>query len=219
MKIFIVAPQLQNDKATELTLQWALQLETSLNDIHDVSVISLFGRMAVREKVESALNEELGNQGIFVFIDHGERDALYGSDAKSLIDGKNIELLKNKFIYAIACRSAAELGRHALQKGVQGYIGFNHDFHIITSASHIFSHCFLSGLTAMVKDGKTMIEAIETIKTATRDIINRIKRDNKIHPITRNLVVSALQHNLDYIVPLGSPIWRISSSESVVLTL
>ncbi len=210
VKVFLVAPQLPDDLATELTIKWATQLKKSLSSMKRIKLVSFLGKDALRANMELELKKHLGKPGIFVFIDHGERDRLFGADDKAIIDMDNIELLKNKFIYAIACKSASRLGHTALINGAAGYFGFNNNFHITTTAPDTFGRCFLSGLTALLKENRSPIEARERIEIVTNRVIDKLKMHFKTTRDARlPLVVTYLRHNLDFMVCLGDPNWRV----------
>lgn len=209
MNVFMVAPQLDDDPGTEITVKWAIQLKESMSDLDKIQLIPFFGKKAVRAQVEPALKKDMENKGIFAFIDHGERDKLIGADDKALIDNENIGLLKNKFIYAVACKSASNLGRKALKSNVAGYIGFTESFHIVPTASNTFGHCFLSGLRAIIIGRTSALEAMEKVKTEIRRVIHELKTHKRIHLITRNRVIASLVHNINCMVCLGNSNWRI----------
>lgn len=213
MKVFLVAPILDDNPATEITIEWAVHLEELLCDLGDENmiVVPFLGKEAVRVKVEAALKKDKNNKGIFVFIDHGENDKLFGSDDQTLLDTENIHLLKNKFIYAVACKSASTLGHKALKNNVAGYIGFTDRFHIMPTAKNTYGHCFLSGIKDIILQKASVLEAMERVKNEINRVIHKLKTHKKIHPITRNAVITSLMHNLNCMVCLGDTDWRIRS--------
>ncbi|MDM8536881.1 toll/interleukin-1 receptor domain-containing protein [Desulfobacterales bacterium HSG17] len=210
LKLFLVAPQMPDDLATEYTISWARQLNDSVQKMNNVELISVLGQDAVRTNVEVELKKDCGNSGLLVFIDHGERDSFLGADDKPVIDENNIDLLNNKFIYAIACRTVSGLGHRAISKGAVGYMGFNNDFHIITTAPDTFGKCFLSGLMAILENNRSPFEAREQIELMINSITNRLRTHFKKSNDGRlAMVITALRHNLDCMVCLGDPNWRI----------
>ena len=210
-KLFLVAPRLENDLATELTIQWANEFKEKMSiSSHNFDMLCLLGKDAIRPNIENLLKQHIHQTGLFVFIDHGENDQLIGSDGRSIIDLDNIGLLNNKFIYAIACRSGAELGYAALNSGAVGYMGFNNDFHIITSATKTFCQCFLSGVMALLQENKSPLEARERVKIEVGGVIDKLK--HKYHT-TKDarlpIIVNSLKHNMNFMVCLGDYNWRI----------
>jgi hypothetical protein len=208
MKVILAAPRIPDDKATEMTEQWAIQIKNWINTLN-LNLISFIGQDATRANVESALIDDFDNKGIFIFIDHGDKNILFDAQEKPLIDFYNIGLLKNKFIYAVACRSASELGHKSLEEGAAGYIGFNHYFKFISTYSDTFGKCFLHGLTTLLRERKSALEARKTIVSLTERIINEIKKNKKISQIDKSLTTTCLRHNMDYMVLLGNTSWTI----------
>lgn len=208
--VFLVAPQLPDDLATEYTISWARQVHDAIRDLENVRLSSVLGSEAVRCRVEELLEKDRGNPGIFIFIDHGERDRLLGADEEAVIDMDNLDLLKNKFVYAIACRSAAGLAALAYEKGAIGYLGFNNDFHIIPSSQAIFGRCFLAGLMAILKENSSPFQARLRIELRMNDVIGHFQKlPTEVKTHRQQMVIAALRHNLDSISYWGDPNWRI----------
>ncbi|MCP4347449.1 MAG: hypothetical protein GY795_18240 [Desulfobacterales bacterium] len=207
MNVFIVAPLVKDDIATQLTVKWANQLCKEIEKLNKFKLVTLLGEGVIRAEVESALEKDRDNPGIFIFIDHGGKKCLYGADEQAIITFDNVDVLKNKFVYAIACKSASEFGHRALKAGVQGYIGFNNSFQIIIPASETFGYCFLSGILGILKDGKCAIDAIDKIRTVTEQVIGKLEINPKIPELTRKITITSLRHNLDFMVCLGDPYW------------
>ncbi|HLC17000.1 MAG TPA: hypothetical protein VJL89_12330 [Thermodesulfovibrionia bacterium] len=130
MKVILAAPRIPDDDATAMTEKWAIQINDWINTLN-LNLISFIGQDATRANVESALKDDLGNKGLFIFIDHGDKKTLYDAQENPLIDFFNIGLLKNKFIYALACRSATELGHKALEEGAEAILDLITIFNLI----------------------------------------------------------------------------------------
>jgi hypothetical protein len=214
MNVIIVAPQILNDELTQFTIEWAYQLKTLLLNSEIIHLVPFIGTNASRETVESYLQNDLGNKGIFIFIDHGESDRLYDSNEKALIDHSNINLLANKLIYTIACKSALKLGNMAVEAGAKGYFGFEDLFQVVPEESNIFSHCFLYGATSIINDNITPIEAIKQIIDKTSEIIVKIKKLHRLTQKNRDILITGLRHNMNCMVYLGDPHWRLRPSNS-----
>jgi hypothetical protein len=209
MNVFLVAPQLEDDRATKITVKWASQFNEAIGKLDNIAATAFLGKHAIRVNVEAALKKDEGNKGIFAFIDHGKKDKLFGADDKALIDTENIGLLKNKLVYAIACKSASTLGRKALKSKAVGYIGFTDSFHIIPDAANTFGYCFLSGLQSIIMQKSTLQEAIKKVENEIQWVIQKLKTHEAIHPITRNTIITSLRHNFNCMVCLGDISWRI----------
>jgi len=211
MNVILVAPQIPNDEATKCTVEWAFQLKAALTNMDKINLVTFIGKNALRKKVESVLKKDIGNDGLFIFIDHGENDKLYDANENALIDQTNVNLLKNKFIYTIACKSGTDLGYKALEAGVRGYLGFNNLFYIMASESKIFSHCFLYGVTSLIRDNMTPLEARQRIVDKTSETIEKIKDLDSLAQKMREMIVTCLEHNINCMVCLGDPHWRLAS--------
>lgn len=210
MKIFLVAPQMKNDRATRITVTWAKGLRKSLQKIGGYSLVSFLGKGAVRKKVESALKEDKGAPGFFIFIDHGEKDCLLDSEHNNLIDMENIGLLKSKFIYTIACESAVDLGHRAIKKDAAGYIGFVNKFYINFEAEKMFGDCFIKGILAIINEKRKTIDIKDIVRKEIDQKIKEIKSSKKKHKLDIVDIKTSLKHNLDSMICLGDPKWSMA---------
>ncbi len=209
MKVFVVSPRLPDDSFTKITAAWGEQLFEWLSKFEKLTVAPFLAEDAFRHNVESTLREEEGKSGLFIFIDHGDRNTLAGSDSGKIIDSENIHLLKNKFIYAIACRAGGMLGHEALVQGAAGYIGFNHNVYISSSgAASIFGKCLLAGLKGIIMEQVTAAQARMLVIQKTEYYINRLNENTDIPHGMKIALITALKHNMDFMIHLGAPDWR-----------
>ncbi len=214
INVILVAPQIKNDLPTKITTDWAVQLSGFIKANSDYTLAAFLREDAVRSKVEDALRRQKNQPGFFVFLDHGDRDVFIGSDERRLIDAGNVDLLRNKLIYTISCKSAASLGYEALKEGAVGYIGFNNDFRIEPYAPTVFGHCFLAGLKSLMR-GCVIQESIMTVnvKKARERVKNEMSSitlllDTVQIPAThRYKIARSLRHNMDSMVWLGDLGW------------
>ena len=197
MKIFLVAPLVSDDPPTKTTYQWAENLYRRLAG-RGIECVRFMKEGCLREKLEVALQKDMGSPGILVYLDHGCCCTLFGSDDKPIIDLKNIKLLKNKFVFALACDSANFLGKIGVAEyGVKGYLGFRDEIIIPKKISGLeeyiedYERCLLSGLMAMLVK---KVDSGQCRKIIKRDITNKLseyaKRSrypNKEHPFSRGL--------------------------------
>jgi len=235
INIILIAPVWKTllPDATAITYEWAIQLKdylTSLSENGTYQLKCFVKEDAVRKNVESYLQKDEGNQGFIIFLDHGTEKSLLGSDRSPMIGPDNAFLLKNKFIYSIACRSGSSLGRKAISMGACGFIGFSNDFQIIFKTkltgdcTKTFGRCFLSGLKTLLEDQGRMWDAVEHIQDTTEKTMLKVlevlsqkkkQRKNKItlkkRMINDALIINtSLKHNLNFLSPLGDPNWSIS---------
>ncbi|MCH9647021.1 MAG: hypothetical protein K0U98_02215 [Deltaproteobacteria bacterium] len=211
MKVLLVAPLLHDDALTRITLDWASQLRDGLYAIGQ-DVEAVIGIEAVRGRIEDLLISEKGNPGIFVFLDHGGSDALFGSDGKALIDARNLTLLHKKFVYALACKAAGHLGSLAVEYGAAGFLGFQDNFYIWKDSPAVFGLCLLSGLKVLIEEGKNSKDARARIVLETNAAVRRLKRHPQYDPGAHRVLIAALLHNRDSVVCLGGDGWRFGRS-------
>jgi|YNPMSStandDraft_2_1061718.scaffolds.fasta_scaffold12594_3 hypothetical protein len=88
------------------------------------------------------LKKEKANQKIFLsynkkhspkfinFNGHGNEDNICGFDDKTIINQKNLQLLKNKIVYSLTCESAKKLGQEAIKKGCLCFLGYKNKFYL-----------------------------------------------------------------------------------------
>lgn len=66
----------------------------------------------------------------FLFLNgHGDEETVTGFNNEPLVKlSENSELLYKKVVYARACSSAKKLGKEAVKKGCEAYLGYDEDF-------------------------------------------------------------------------------------------
>jgi hypothetical protein len=103
----------------ELTLKLAKQRGFHVNDLHSTK--------AIRKNVESVIKRQKPK---FVFFNgHGNETRITGHEDKVLIEcGKNENLLKSKITYAVACKSAKQLGAKYAKDQSTAFVGYEEDF-------------------------------------------------------------------------------------------
>lgn len=205
MKVFLVAPNLKKDPITNLTLKWAEELNHWLKKRKDLQVVPLLGDNAIQAKVHSALEKEIKQDGLFIFIDHGTREKLLGSNGDPIIELENIDLLKNKFIYAVACKAASMLGHEAVRKGAKGYIGYNDNVHIISRLSIGCGKSLLSGVKFLLENKCNAALVRKKIVENMDELIDKIQKLENYNHVKEAYIITALRHNRDYLVHLGDP--------------
>ena len=90
-------------------------------------IVILKGKQVNLKEFKNATEK---NQPSFIFFNgHGNETTVTGQDNQPLVDAdKNIDVLKNKIIYALSCQSAKKLGPKSIKHGTKTYIGYNEDF-------------------------------------------------------------------------------------------
>jgi hypothetical protein len=123
----------QDVGASRFVHSWA---ETALKRLMKLKrryfVIPLLGKMATRTCVERELSKIVDKRGLVVFYGRGCScgESLFETrldpDAPllSVLSVINVNLLKNKIVYVVACHSAKMLGPYAVKANTISYIGY-----------------------------------------------------------------------------------------------
>lgn len=123
-KCLITRPN--HDKVTSYLYSWSKEIIEN-KEINEVQFLDLEGSNARKEKVESYLRKQ--NPRVVLFNGHGSSTEICGFKDEALIAvGKNEELLREKIVYALSCSSAKILGKMAIKKGAEAFIGYTNPF-------------------------------------------------------------------------------------------
>jgi len=116
--ILMIAPHF--DRATEICYKIYEEAKESLKDLDELPFY-LEKENANRENVELYLN----NFDIIGFWDHGNDGYLVGQNGTKLIDENNVILLTGKEVWTVACLSAKNIGKIAVENGVKLWQGYD----------------------------------------------------------------------------------------------
>jgi len=124
-KIFLITRP-KHDDITYYLFNWSKEI-IELAKKKEIKVLDLKKEKANRKNLTSFVNKMRPS---FIFFNgHGGDNCITGHDKEVLVQSDNNEdLLKNKIIYALSCRSAKELGCKSIKKGTVAYIGYDDDF-------------------------------------------------------------------------------------------
>ena len=129
-KVLITLPN--HDKVTAYLFAWSREITKEKYQI-EYRFLELEGMEANREKVESYLKKQ--NPRLVLFNGHGSDNFICGFKNNILIQSEvNDNLLKGKIVYSLSCRSANGLGKTAIKKGADSFIGYKDDFVIVTDS-------------------------------------------------------------------------------------
>ncbi len=121
-----------------------------------------------------------GDSQIVAFFGHGNRDTL-GQPA--LIDRANINRATG-IVVAVACWSALELGPTAKAMGVESYVGFTDEIHVVES--EVIDRLVCEGFEGLLS-GEESPQAFEEKFKAACEAVQlkylRISRDDDAHAI------------------------------------
>lgn len=207
MKLFIVAPI--NDGLTEkTTVVWA-QNAVKFAAMQGISATPLVGKSITRKVVEEALAAHQDEPGMFCFFDHGTECSLYDADHQPMIDTDNVSLLRNKYIYAVACRSAAGLGPIAIRSGAAGFLGFSEKVYVSLLADFplLIGRCLVSGLITLLRDAGNAGQAETFIREKHRTTILEQMHRTDVSHAKRLLLADALLRNQACLTVLGDKYW------------
>lgn len=144
------------DATTETTYHWAEIVKQHFH-AHHWEVLDLAKDDAIQSKVEKALLNS--DSYVFLFYGHGQSDKMIGQDGRSVINLDNIGLLKNQKVYVVACLTAQQLGKEAVNIA-RFYLGYNQDvqFPIDPVYSQYVEKCVNKGILAMLNTPECTIE-------------------------------------------------------------
>jgi hypothetical protein len=124
-RILITNPA--HDDATRYLFQYSKPIiSLAKSKGYDVKEFS-FGEVKKNE-IESFILKQ--NPKLIIFHGHGSNDSISGFEKNEIIikSEVNDHILKDKIIHSITCSSAAILGKTAVKKGCDAFIGFNDEF-------------------------------------------------------------------------------------------
>jgi len=125
-KKLMVLTRPEHDPTTFYCSEWAKEVIDEAKR-KGLDYIDLKRERANKKEVEGILRDK--QPGFIFFNGHGDEKTVCGHQNEPLIQiDLNEDLLKFKITYSIACSSAKELGRKAVEKGARAYIGYQDPF-------------------------------------------------------------------------------------------
>lgn len=126
MKKTMLITRPEHDDTTHYLSSWSKEA-IIIAQKKGILVLDLHREKANKKITVSMLSKQ--NPTLIVFNGHGTEAVVCGHNKEPLlIAEKNEQLLKDKIVYAISCKSAKELGPKSVQSGAKAYIGYNDDF-------------------------------------------------------------------------------------------
>ena len=171
----------RHDKETSYLYSFTKAIIQIVKENKTLRLTELECSKANRKEVESSLSTE--DQTLAFFNGHGDKKTVYGHNNTPILDQNNIQLTKEKMIYALACSSLVELGELAIQNGAKVYIGYRDEFMWVGDPStssipdkdknatpfrkvcHVLIHSLVTGISAGKSLEKTKAEYRKLIKT------------------------------------------------------
>jgi hypothetical protein len=114
----------EHDLTTRYLSKWSDEIVSEAEAKH-FEVIDLKGEKANRERFIGTLEKKSSD---FVFMNgHGNADIVGGHENAPLLEASDTGV-KDKIVYARACKSAKRLGPQAVENGATAYVGYDEDF-------------------------------------------------------------------------------------------
>ncbi len=128
MSVLITRPN--HDITTNYLFYWSLILIDQATRKKE-NVADLSKKRANAKEFASVVRKL--NPQLIILNGHGNTSTVTGYDNEPLVElGKNHHLLKGAVVYARSCKSASNLGVHAVNSGCKAYIGYDDDFVFVT---------------------------------------------------------------------------------------
>ena len=173
-KVLITLPN--HDKVTAYLFAWSKEITKEKYQI-EYKFLELEGKEANREKVESYLKKQ--NPKLVLFNGHGSDNFICGFKDNILIQSEvNDNLLKGKIVYALSCRSANILGKTAVKKGTDSFIGYEDDFVIVTDSEREATPLKDNIASSFLKPSNRLVISLLKGKTA-RESLDKSKEEFK----------------------------------------
>lgn len=171
----------QHEKVVSYLFCWAEEILKFAKD-NNIKFYDLKGEKAIRDIVSSYIKKQ--EPKLVIFNGHGTPTTINGHKDKMLIESDvNEDLLVSKIIYAVSCDSAADLGKKAVQKGAETFIGYDGPFSFVNDANKEckpegdkFAEPFKKTSNEIVISllkGKTVKETTEKFERLSFDLINK----------------------------------------------
>ncbi len=162
MRIALICPS--NDPDAVIATSWAKAALEQFSPIPEF--LQIFdGPVLTRLTFERAID----SAELLIYYGHGDSAKLVAEE--DLLDSNNLSCASGKSVAAIACRSARDLGRHAVsQYGSQGYLGFLNDVLFLEpDPGGVFGAAFSAGAEVLLSG-----ETLESAATAMNSGFDRI---------------------------------------------
>lgn len=202
-----------HDLITSYLHDFSKEIVKTVKETKDIHVTDLEGPAAIRLNLEKSLIKE--EPGLVFLNGHGDRKRVAGHEDEIILDEKNINLGKDKIIYALSCDSLEDLGEIAIDIGAKAYIGYKARFMMVRDPSRDCSPNkdknalpFRRACSAMINSLVFGLPVSEAIEHTKKEYIHSIKslgtsEDDPYGDIP--LIRFALSWNLEFLDMCGNP--------------
>lgn len=168
------------DDATSVLHCFAKIVIDELNKVGEYEIIDLEREKATRAELEQRTKKK--SPRLIILNGHGYKYAVCGHMGEEILDENNIDILKSKIAYAVACDSTERLGEISISQGeAEAYIGYDARFMVVTDLTRsavpskdknlkIFFKPY-SALILQLVSGSTVKHAVEYTKDLLRSMI------------------------------------------------
>lgn len=213
--ILITSPKY--DDGTEY-LSYYSSLIVKEASIKNIPIKIFEGTEVNRENVFKFLQKR-NPQGIFI-NGHGDENTLYGSKNSVLFSVSDVNLLKNRVIYARACNAGANFGAKIVENNSGCFIGYKYPFsfwidqkYSATPPKDNIAKLYLEPSNEIMKlliNGKTSKQSHEKSKQMMVDNMKKIlKLEEKKEPGAMGML-QILWNNFEGQVLHGNPLARVN---------
>ncbi len=203
-----------HDPLTCYLSAWSEELIEKFKGDENLRILELKERDVSRARVTDVIRKE--RPQLIIFNGHGDEKSIKGYELEILVQiDDNEEILKNKIVHVMSCRTGKELGPRCISIGGLAYIGYKENFKIAylanretngdkrtdSYASFILGPAFTTILSLM--EGKKTEEAYKLSQQASEENLRFLttSKDDTL----KTVIASRVYHNYINQVCLGNP--------------
>jgi len=203
------------DTVTHYLHEWSKKIVEDAK-MRGFDVYPLDGPNATKQNFESRLNK---NNPKFVFLNgHGDPNMVCGHKGSDgtpqpiLINNVNDGLMKNRIVYARACKSLETLGRNCVEKGATAYIGYAERFMVLFDPVRYsrplgdkIAESFMeisNIIPSVLVKGGTVKEAVER---SFQQFLKNVEYQEAHYTSETPLILSCLIHDMAALGAIGNP--------------
>ncbi|GAF81863.1 unnamed protein product [marine sediment metagenome] len=165
-KILVFAPRF--DTATEYSFEWGKDLIGKFSE--DITTL------LEADATQRNYLKGIPGHDVFIFFDHGIDDGLIDQNMRKFVNMGNVDTLKDKRVYTMACLSAKVLGVKAYHEGCLEYWGATDAITFTIDDAHLFGEVFVDGAYARFGEGKSIDEVFQSMRE--HFILQKTKTNN-----------------------------------------
>ncbi len=186
------------DPCTRYLHKWSKEILEEAEK-RGIDVVKLEKNKVTKKEFEGRMKKV--KPSLVVIHGHGNNNCVCGHEHEVLIEaGVNDNILANKIVYALSCRSAAGLGVISVKNGARSYIGYIKDF-AFGSDYNKFSHPENDNLAKLFLEPSNQV-SISLIKGNTAGEASRKSKIKFLKNIQKLLHSESSEYPTARIIPL-----------------